>query len=371
MEKMADDVLLKIYTTLILAIVMFVTTVIIVYLGRKHQAPNATLLAALPLFRGFEWLIEAFADYYADILEIELSFLVDRLEISFGFLVAIVILAVCLEFNGLIQKPIGKIAAALVGIIPIFLVFALSAELVEQIEDTAILEDFLLTSVTSEPFRFLYGFLIPVIAIVVLVLSYFWYEQQVKQGKIFKFDKMQINVIIISILIFGTAVSNGFDYSQNEVLLLVFRGITMALLVLLPLVIIITTDYGLQNFLVIRSTGIPIFAYNFKMGKDVFYEDKTQLTGGFISALIAYSSEISEELSKFLTIQSNNLYYLIQNSETKLYALQSISFSKGLENKTFNTIQQLDELIAEKNELSDGERTEIISILKNEYAVFI
>jgi hypothetical protein len=371
MGKMADEIVLKIFTTLVLAIVMFVTTIIIAYLGRKNHSPNTALLATLPLFRGLEWLIEVFADYSADILEIEVPFLTDRLEISFGFGVAIVILAICLEFNGMIQRPLGKIAASLVSVIPIFLLFVLSSELVEQIEDTTMFEDLLFTSVTSEPFRFLYGFLIPVVAIVILLLSYIWYEQHVKHGKIFKDEKMRAKVSIISILIFATAIFNGFDYSQNEVLLIIFRGITMALLVFLPLFIIFEFDYGLQSFLVIQHTGIPILAYNFKTKKDTFFEDQTQLAGGFVSALIAYSSEISEELSKFLTIRSQKLYYLIKNSKTKkIYALQSVSYSKDLETKTLNTIQQLDDLIAEKNELSDVERSQMISTLRNEFAIY-
>ena len=54
---------------------MFVSTIIIIHIGRKRRAPNTMLWAILPLFRGLEWLIESFADYSAEILSIEPPFI--------------------------------------------------------------------------------------------------------------------------------------------------------------------------------------------------------------------------------------------------------------------------------------------------------
>ena len=346
---------------------MFVSTIIIIHIGRKRRAPNTMLWAILPLFRGLEWLIESFADYSAEILSIEPPFITDRLEIVFSFCVSIIILAACLEFNGLIQRPIGKISAILVGITPIILIFILSSSSLEEIESLTMFESLFLT---SDPFRFLVGFLIPVFAILILFFSHIYYEYQVKHDKFFKDESMKAKVIVISIIIFITAFANGFDYESNEILFVILRGITMTLFIVLPLFVILSTDYGLQKFLVIQDDGIPIFAYDFKTEKEILFEDKTSLIGGFLSAILTFSSEISDNLRKFLTIHSNNLYFFIKKTPTKIYTLQSVIFSKELENKTFDVIQQINDRIAEKTELSEFEQTQIISLLKKEYAIY-
>jgi hypothetical protein len=347
---------------------MFVSTIIIIYLGRKRRTPNTILWATLPLFRGLEWLIEVLADYSAEILSIEPPFITDRLEIAFNFCVSIIILAACLEFNGLIHRPIGKIAAILVSVFPMILIFVLSSSLMEEIESSTMFEGLFLT---SDPFRFLFGFLIPVFAIIILLFSHMYYKQQVKRDKIFKDEKLRAQVIVISAIIFITAIANGFDYQDNEILTMLFRGITMALFVVLPLFIILSTDYGLQIFLVIQpKSGIPLFAYDFKTEKEILYDDKTCLVGGFLSAIISFSSEISGNLGKFLTIHSNNLYFFLKYTSDKIDSLQSVIYSKELERKTLNVIQQIEDLLAEKTELSEFEQVKIASILKKEYAIY-
>ncbi len=363
-----NEELITIGTTLVMAILMFVSTIIIIHLGRKHRTPNTILWAILPLFRGLEWLIEVFADYSAEILSIEPPFITDRLEIVFSFCVSIIILAACLEFNGLIYRPIGKIAAILVSVLPIVLIFVLSSSLVEEIESSTMFEGLLFT---SDPFRFLTGFLIPVFVILILLFSHIYYEQQVKHDKIFKDESMRAKVIMISIIIFITAFAKGFDYEYNEILFVLLRGITMTLFVILPLFIILSTDFGLQIFLIIQNNGIPIFAYDFKTEKEVHFENKTSLVGGFLSAILSFSSKITDNLGKFLTIHSNNLYFFIKNTQTNIYSLQSVIFSKELENKTIKVIRQITERIAEKTELSEFEQLQIVSILKKEYAIYI
>ena len=103
---MAD--MIEIYVLLTLSMVMFGCSFIILFLGHKRGTPNIILWTLFPLVRGIHWLIEAMADYYEEILEIEL-FIFTRLELFTAFCSSFILLAVCLEHNGMIRRPIGKV----------------------------------------------------------------------------------------------------------------------------------------------------------------------------------------------------------------------------------------------------------------------
>jgi len=364
----ADLVLIEICMLVIMAIIMFITSIGVLYLAHKKGTPNMILWALFIFSWGLHWLAEGTADYYEEILDIELL-IFSQLELFTAFVSSFILLAACLEYNGMMRHHMGKIIALSSSILPLYFILAINEETLENIEDVYIIRGDI---VTTELPRFLYGFVLPLISIIALICTYIYYYYQTRKGKIFyKTKVLKINVILI-ILIFIFSLFNGFDYYEEQELEIVFislRAITLSFFIILPLIIIFTYDLGLQKFLIIEHSGIPLFAYSFET-KSVASDDVSFLTSGFLSALIGFSEEITEKESDTLSIHSNYLYYIIRKTEKKIYALQSISKNKDLVKQFFHVANEIDNSIANVSEASEVNINQLKEVIDNNFSTF-
>ncbi len=366
---MAELEVIEICVLLIMAIIMFITSIGVLYLGHKKGTPNMILWALFIFSWGLHWLSEATADYYEEILDIELL-IFSQLELFTAFVSSFILLAACLEYNGMMRRHMGKIIALLSSILPLYFILAINEETLEDIEDLYIIRGDI---VSTELPRFLYGFVLPLISIIALICTYVYYYYQTRKGKIFYNPKvLKINVILV-ILLFIFSIFNGFDYYEEQELEIVFislRAITLSFFIILPLIIIFTYDLGLQKFLIIEHSGIPLFAYSFETKSVTSDDDASFLTSGFLSALIGFSEGLTERESDSLSIHSNYLYYIITKTEKKIYALQSISKNKGLVKQFFHVAHEIDKSIANVNKASEVNINQVKEVIDNNFSAF-
>ncbi|MHA2232900.1 MAG: hypothetical protein ACXAB4_10445, partial [Candidatus Hodarchaeales archaeon] len=305
-----------------------------IYLGHKRGLPNTSLWAAFPFIQGLQWLLQ--------FLWPDGPFITERLELALAFFASFVLLAAALEFNGIIPRPRGKLTAFLSSIMPLFLLFVLPESLLVSIEDVVLFEGFLLV---SDPLRFLYGLLIPLMAALAILGTFFLRNRQINVG-LLKHDpiltRTTLNLVLLLIVF---SLFMGFDYEGGaigETVFTALRSVALSFIIIMPLVVILSSDLGIETFLMIQDSGMPLFAYNFKSRTDVM-DDKTILTAGFVAAITSFSGELSQE-TNFYTIRSNRLYYAIVRLQNKIYTMQSMLHSKNLESQFFDTCKQISEL---------------------------
>ncbi|MFX1395078.1 MAG: hypothetical protein ACFFAH_16110 [Promethearchaeota archaeon] len=358
--------MIELYILLIMAIIMFITAAGILYVGHKKGTPNLLLWAFFPLVRGIHQLIEFIADYNEEILDRELFFF-DRFEIFSAFCSTFVLLAACLEFNETIRKPFGKLIVLIVAIIPLYLILTVSDATLNEFEDQLLFEGFILT---SDPPRFLYGFILPLISATVIIGTYVYYRYQDKRGIISHNPKMKKITLIIVLLILSFSIFEGFDYEEHELIFTSFRAVTLSLFIIIPLFIIYTIDLGLQRFFIIDHSGLPLYIFNFQTNESALSEELSFLTSGFLTAIINFSDELSTKKSGFLSIRSQYLYYSILKTEKKLYALQSILFNKNLEETFFSSVKQIDDMISEMDKTMIKDSIQVKDILDKQFLPF-
>ena len=177
---------------------------------------------------------------------------------------------------------------------------------------------------------------------------------------------------LLAILIFVFSIFNGFDYCEEQEIEIIFislRAISLAFFIIIPLVVVFTFDLGLQKFLIIEHSGIPLLIYSFE-SNSITSDETSFLTSGFLTAIMGFSSELTHQESGFLSIQSNYLYYIIRKTDTKIYALQSISKNKYLENQFFQVAKQIDSVIANVTKASDINQSHMKEIIDNNFSSF-
>ncbi len=366
---MVEFYVIEIYVLLTMSIIMFIMSIGILYLGHKKGTPNIILWALFIFCWGLHWLAEGIADYYEEILDIELL-LFSHLELSTAFISSFILLAACIEHNGMIRRHFGKIIALVSSILPLYFIITSNKNTLEEFEDYYIVRGDI---VSSESFRFLYGFILPLISIIALISTYLYYYHQTRKDKIFYKPKILKITIILAILIFIFSIFNGFDYYEEqeiEVIFISLRAISLSFFIIIPLVVVFTFDLGLQKFLIIEHSGIPLFAYNFET-RSATSDESSFLTSGFLSAIMGFSEQLSKKEEDFLSIQSHYLYYVITKTETKIYALQSISKNKYLENQFFHVAKEIENHVAEISKFSESDDIQVKEILDENFSVFI
>lgn len=369
---MMPDVWLEIYILFIMSMAMFICSVIIFVFGYKRGTPNIILWTLFPFIRGLHWLVESIAEYYDEILDKEMI-IFDQLELITAFCSSFILLAACLEHNGMIRRPNGKIAIFFVALFPIYLLFTIDEDTLEKIEDVVF---FKWEAMETDIFRFLYGFVLPLISILILLSLYIYYYYETKQEKINFNPKVKRSTIIIVILIFIFSIFEGFDYFEEKPLEIIFiglRGITLAFFVAIPLLVIFTQDLGLQKFLIIEHSGLPIFRYDFMRSAQISDEDDVSfLASGFVSAIVSFSEQLAHKESGFLSIKSSYLYYIVRKTKSKLYALQSILSNKDLENQFLTAAEKIDDLtLTGDNKITDDVRIQFKDIIDTCFSSFI
>lgn len=368
---MMPDVWLEIYILFIMSIVMFICSIMILVYGNKRGTPNIILWSLFPFIRGLHWLVESIAEYYDEILDKEMI-ICDQLELITAFCSTFILLAACLEHNGMIRRPIGKIVILLVALYPIYLLFTIDEDTLEEIEDVVF---FRWGAMETDIFRFLYGFVLPLISILILISLYIYYYYETKQEKINFNPKVKRTTIIIVILIFIFSIFEGFDYYEEtdlEIIFIGLRGITLVLFTVIPLVVIFSHYFGLQKFLIIEHSGLPLYRYDFTRKSPVSDEENMSfLASGFLSAIISFSEQLAHKESGFLSMKSSYLYYIVRKSKSKLYALQSILSNKDLENQFFTTAETIDDFASNIHKFSDGDLIQIKETLDTNFSHFL
>jgi hypothetical protein len=352
-----------------MAIIMFVVSTGILYLGHKKGTPNTFLWALFVSTRGLHWLVEGISDYYEEILDIEML-LFSQLELITAFVSSFILLAACIEYNGMIRRHLGKVITLLSSILPIYFILSINEDTLEEIEDIYILKGDI---VSTELPRFLYGFILPLLSILALIIIYLYYYYHTKKGTIYNNPKVLKITIILGILIFIFSIFEGFDYYEDQELELVFvslRAISLIFIIIIPLIIVFTFNLGLQKFLIIKHSGLLLYAYNFDTKRVISDDDESFLTSGFLTALLGFSKELSKKDDRFLAIQSHYLYYVITKTESKIYALQSISKNKNLEQKFFQAVKELDESISNMDEPSQLNTAQLKDVIDNNFSAF-
>ena len=368
---MLPDVWLEIYILFIMSIVMFICSIMILVYGNKRGTPNIILWSLFPFVRGLHWLVESIAEYYDEILDKEMI-ICDQLELITAFCSTFILLAACLEHNGMIRRPIGKLAILLVALYPIYLLFTIDEDTLEEIEDVVF---FRWEAMETDIFRFLYGFVLPLISILILISLYIYYYYETKQEKINFNPKVKRSTIIIVILIFIFSIFEGFDYFEEtdlEIIFIGLRGITLAFFVAIPLLVIFTQDLGLQKFLIIEHSGLPLFRYDFMRSAQISEEDDASfLASGFVSAIVSFSEQLANRESGFLSIKSSYLYYIVRKTKSKLYALQSILSNKDLENQFLTAAEKIDDFTSTGDKITDDVRIQFKNIIDACFSSFI
>lgn len=82
------------------------------------------------------------------------------------------------------------------------------------------------------------------------------------------------------------------------------------------------------------------------------------------------SKNLSAQKSGFLSIRSQYLYYSILKTESKLYALQSILYTKNLENQFFDATKQIDGIIANISKISTSDNDQLKQIIDENFSIF-
>ena len=365
------NIWLEIYVLFTMSMLMFVCSFIILYLGHKRETPNIILWTLFPFIRGLHWLVESIAEYYDEILDKELIIL-DQLELITVFCSSFILLAACLEHNGMIRKPIGKVAILLVSILPIYYLITIDPDTLEEIEDVVI---FRWGEMQTDIFRFLYGFILPLIAIMILTGVFFYYYYHTKKGNINFNPKVKESTIVLCILIFLFSIFEGFDYYEDtdiEIIFIGLRAITLSFLVIIPLRVIFSQDLGLQKFLIIKHSGLPLFQYDL-INRSVIsdYDNVSFSSSGFVSAIIGFSEQLANKETGFLSIQSRYLYYIIVKTKARLYVLQSILSNKKLENQLFKIVEEIDNFASAIDIVSDEDLVQFKEILETNFSSFL
>ncbi|MFX0210147.1 MAG: hypothetical protein ACFFDT_29465, partial [Candidatus Hodarchaeota archaeon] len=250
---------------LIMTFLMVGATIGILYYGNKRGTPNTVVWAAFPFLRGIHWLIE----YIADITETpENAIFFDRLELALAVCSSCALLAAALEFNGTIPRPWGKLTAGFCAFTPLYFLLILPNEVIYEIEETTLFEGFLFI---SDPFRFLYGFLLGIVAALGLLLT-FIYQNYQKEGNNTLDPKLKrITQALVFLLLFF-AFFEGLDYEEDpfiEQIFIALRAVSLMVFIIVPVLVILSSELGLKHFLIIEDSGVPLLAYNFETKSEV------------------------------------------------------------------------------------------------------
>jgi hypothetical protein len=298
--------------------------------------------------------------------------ILDQLELITAFCSSFILLAACLEHNGMIRKPIGKVLILLVSIFPIYYLISTDTETLEDIEDLVI---FRWGEMQTDLFRFLYGFVLPLIAIIILIGVFFYYYYNTKMGNINFNPKVMRSTIILCLLIFIFSIFEGFDYYEDtdvEIIFIGLRGITLAFFIIIPLLVIFSHNLGLQKFLIIKHSGLPLFQYDF-LNRSVIsdYDDISFLSSGFVTAIVSCSERLANRETGFLSMQSRYLYYIIVKTKARLYALQSVLSNKKLETQLFKIVEEIENFSSNIDKVSNENLIHFKEILETNLSSFL
>jgi hypothetical protein len=321
---------------LAIGIIMTISGIVIFIIGYRRSIPNALLWSLFPFLHG----LHEFADYALEVANA--PFVVERFELVFAFASSFALIAAAIEYNGAIPKPAGRMGFAFGTVTIAFLFFALSEEVIEEAHETI----FSFGLLSSEPFRFFYGFFSVLLAAIAFLGTYLFLAYQAKKGLLSIERRLTQTTIVSVVLLVIFSIFEGFEGGSAYIIL---RAIFMALFVIIPGYIVLYSKLGLQRLMVIDHSGILIYGYNFTQKTCIFCEEADAgdeeeavdvLTAGFLAAISDFTGEILH-IGKTFSIRTNRLYFVLTKSETKLFVLQSINYDKNLEKRFFSFIKSI------------------------------
>ncbi len=345
---------------LIIGIIMLISGITVAILGTKKKVPNTLLWALFPIFHAFH----EFAEYALE--ELAAPFWVERVEIYVAAAGSLALIAAALEYNGFVQRPLGKITALLTAFVLGYYIFLLPEEIIEDVDHA----EFSIGVMQSNPFRFLYGFILVWITVLIFILNFYNQHLISKQKKLqFEKKKLQFAVLIIVLLAIHSFFE-GFE-SQNDIFIF-FRAVSLSLFIIIPILVIINTDFGLDSLLVIDQSGILLWGFDFKhrssidaimTGKGF---DDALLKAGFLSAVSGFAGNVLKGEETF-SIRSNNEYFLLSKVNKFLFALQTKTYTQDFKNSYTKLTQKLynifiDQPTIEEAQIKQAENTLIESL---------
>ncbi|KKN08463.1 hypothetical protein LCGC14_1056490 [marine sediment metagenome] len=214
------------FILILIGTIMLITGIIIIYLGKKRAVPNTYLLGLFPIFHGIHEFITSFQ-------LIQPIILLERIEIFSAILGAFCLLAVTIEFNGAVAKPIGKLISIIGIVIVSYFIFILPDSLIVILSSTTL--NF--GAFQSTPFRFFQGFFISFISIIVTLFTFIYLKISSRRDS-FSIDSRlsRFTAIIISLLT-TYALFEGFNHELEVFILL--RAFSMTLFMIIPLFFIL------------------------------------------------------------------------------------------------------------------------------------
>lgn len=322
---------------LLIGIMMTISGIIVFYLGYKRGVPNTILWAAFPILHG----LHEFTEYFMD--NFDLISYTERFEMLFSISGSFVLLAAALEYNGVLQKPVGKIAG-LIGLIGVsYFVFGLPEELLEDIEHTIITVGIFKT----DPIRFMQGMFLTILTLLVIIITYLYLLYQSKKGIITPDSKLSQTTIIAILLLGIYAFFEGFNWEGG--IFISLRAISLGLFIVVPIFFILTNKIGLQRLIIIDEGGIPLMVFNFPSDSFLSFDSsegsRVVLASGFLAAISSFSGQVLKAGSS-LSLRTNNLFFIVSQYKSKIYALQTLHTNRNLEKK----FDQLKEGISSKIE---------------------
>ncbi len=343
---------------------MFVSGIGVMILGMKKKIPNTILWALFPIFHAFH----EFADYAIE--DLDAPFWVERIEIFVAMAGSLALIAAASEYNGFIQRPYGKLIGLLSAFILAYYIFSLPDEILEDVGNTVIS----IGIMQSNPFRFLYGFILVWITNLIFALNFYNQYLISKQKKLqFQKKNIQFSILIIVLL----AIHSFFEgFKSEDAIFILFRAISLSLFIIIPILVIINTDFGLDSLLVIDQSGILLWGYNFKgltsidsLKADQGFDDAL-LKAGFLSAVSGFAGSVLKGEETF-SIRSNNEYFLLSKINKFLFALQTKTFTQDFKRTYSKLTQKLYNIFIDRPNLEEEQIQQAEKTLKETLREFI
>lgn len=214
------------FVLILIGTIMIISGIIVIYLGKKRAVPNSFLLGFFPIFHGIH-------EFIISLQEIQAFILLERIEIFTVVLGAFCLLAVAIEFNGAIAKPMGKLIS-IVGIATVsYFIFFLPDNVIENLNSIVLNFGYF----QSTTFRFFQGFFISFMAITVILLTFIYLKLRSKKD-LFTIDSRLSRFTAISItLLILYAISEGFIHESELIIML--RAFSLTLFIIIPLFFIL------------------------------------------------------------------------------------------------------------------------------------
>lgn len=214
------------FVLILIGTIMIISGIIVIYLGKKRAVPNSFLLGFFPIFHGIH-------EFIISLQEIQAFILLERIEIFTAVLGAFCLLAVAIEFNGAIAKPMGKLIS-IVGIATVsYFIFFLPDNVIENLNSIVLNFGYF----QSTTFRFFQGFFISFMAITVILLTFIYLKLRSKKD-LFTIDSRLSRFTAISItLLILYAISEGFIHESELIIML--RAFSLTLFIIIPLFFIL------------------------------------------------------------------------------------------------------------------------------------